>query len=90
MIVFVLIDVDVDVEDLDECFFHVHNISIEYLEDDLHVYFWHELHHLIHYNVDEMIHSEYSSQNNEEEKYLKCNIKSIDLKTSVNYRFCPS
>ena len=56
MNVYVQIDIALYVKYLNEYFFHVHNILILYQEDDLRVYFLHEFHHLIHYNVDEIIH----------------------------------
>ena len=55
-IAFVLIDIVLCEDYLNEYSFLVRNTSIEFPEDDLHVYFLHESHHSIHYVVDEMIH----------------------------------
>ena len=78
--VFVLIDIGLYVKYLNEYFFHVQNILIEHQEGDLRVYFLHEFHHLIHYNVDEIIH------------YLHSITKDIHREKSKifnrHYRFC--
>ena len=57
MNVYVQTDIALYVKYLNEYFFHAHNILILYQEDDLRVYFLREFHHLIHYNVDEIIYS---------------------------------